>query len=338
MSPRESWREAACERHQIIVLLDAGGRGSLSWRVTGEPKNRWEHVQLLGQQVVCVERKIAHLLSWEEAENKVARASMVSASAAMTSNKRALAESLSKPLGTELPAVLSTPVDIVRLSFTDDFIAAVAPDFSEHGVLVKSCFELMKRDLFIGGILEKFRELSSTKKASPPAYIQALGVIFVTEFLRVHRTKCTTANGAKLSPEQLQKALDYIEAHVKEPLHIASIYRVVGLGKTQFCKLFKASTGMTPSRYILLRRVRYAQQLLREGRLRTSEIALAAGFFDQSHMGRSLKQFCEMDALKKERTFLRKKRKPVQVRREEKLEDAPRQSPRNPHKHKAEAG
>lgn len=51
---------------------------------------------------------------------------------------------------------------------------------------------------------------------------------------------------------------------------------------------FKAATGITPHTYRLNCRVEYAKELLRQG-LDIAEIALEAGFYDQSHFNRYFK-------------------------------------------------
>lgn len=51
---------------------------------------------------------------------------------------------------------------------------------------------------------------------------------------------------------------------------------------------FKAATGITPHAYRLNCRIEYAKALLRQGR-DIAEIALEAGFYDQSHFTRSFK-------------------------------------------------
>jgi AraC-like DNA-binding protein len=51
---------------------------------------------------------------------------------------------------------------------------------------------------------------------------------------------------------------------------------------------FKAATGITPHAYRLNCRIEYAKELLRQG-LDIAEIALEAGFYDQSHFNRYFK-------------------------------------------------
>ncbi|HEX8661053.1 MAG TPA: helix-turn-helix transcriptional regulator, partial [Brevundimonas sp.] len=57
-----------------------------------------------------------------------------------------------------------------------------------------------------------------------------------------------------------------------------------GNGGSHLRSWFKAATGMTVHRYLVVERVRRARDLLVEGRLSSDEIAWATGFSHQSHM------------------------------------------------------
>jgi AraC family transcriptional regulator len=56
----------------------------------------------------------------------------------------------------------------------------------------------------------------------------------------------------------------------------------VGLSPAHFCTAFKQSAGHSPYRYLLLRKVAYAKQLIKDARLGLTEIALNSGFRSSS--------------------------------------------------------
>ena len=56
------------------------------------------------------------------------------------------------------------------------------------------------------------------------------------------------------------------------------------LSRYYFSRLFKQSTGLSPYQYVIQQRVKRAQQLLQEGKLKISEIAITCGFAHQSHL------------------------------------------------------
>jgi len=92
---------------------------------------------------------------------------------------------------------------------------------------------------------------------------------------------------------RLGAALAYIHQHLSEPLPLPLLAELVQLSVGRFVTVFRQTVGMTPHRYISLKRIRRAQWLLREGH----SPALAAhecGFYDQSHLTRCLKTVCGM--------------------------------------------
>lgn len=87
-----------------------------------------------------------------------------------------------------------------------------------------------------------------------------------------------------LAPQVLKTSLDYIQAHLAQPLSLSDIAATVGFSPYHFARAFKAATGIAPYQYILQCRVERAQQLLRDPRRSLAEVAMEAGFGDQSHM------------------------------------------------------
>ncbi|MFL5662981.1 MAG: helix-turn-helix domain-containing protein, partial [Ktedonobacteraceae bacterium] len=54
--------------------------------------------------------------------------------------------------------------------------------------------------------------------------------------------------------------------------------------------LFRKTTGLSPHHYVIQRRLKQAQQLLKSTRLSIGEIATAVGFYDQSHLVRHMRR------------------------------------------------
>jgi AraC family transcriptional regulator len=89
---------------------------------------------------------------------------------------------------------------------------------------------------------------------------------------------------ARLSNEQLRRVTEYIDAHLHQPLTLDVLSRIAGASSSHLRSWFKASTGSTVHRYVLLRRVERARSLLIQGKLSTDEIAHQTGFAHQSHL------------------------------------------------------
>lgn len=84
-------------------------------------------------------------------------------------------------------------------------------------------------------------------------------------------------------------ARDYMEASLSRGFSLEDLERVTGQCRWQLSRDFRALFGTSPYRYLTLRRLDRARQMLRDGRA-IVEVALACGFSDQSHFGRAFKQ------------------------------------------------
>jgi len=83
----------------------------------------------------------------------------------------------------------------------------------------------------------------------------------------------------------IRRARDRIDADPSARLTLARLAGEVGLSRFQLLRGFARELGLTPHAYILQRRIALARRLIRAGRALT-EAALAAGFYDQSHLNR----------------------------------------------------
>ncbi len=88
----------------------------------------------------------------------------------------------------------------------------------------------------------------------------------------------------KLSPTTLNRIHDHCLARLHEPIAMADLATIAGLGPHQFGKAFKAASARSPQQYLIALRTQRAQELLRTTNLAIADIALQCGFFDQSHL------------------------------------------------------
>jgi AraC-like DNA-binding protein len=89
-----------------------------------------------------------------------------------------------------------------------------------------------------------------------------------------------------LSPGAMRRVQEYIDAHLSELIDLGMLARIAGLSLFHFAREFKQSAGVTPHHYLVQRRISSAQKMLVRTELSLSEVALAVGFSDQSHLAR----------------------------------------------------
>ncbi len=91
-----------------------------------------------------------------------------------------------------------------------------------------------------------------------------------------------TARGG-LPGYRLRRVCDYVASNLDRDLRLADLAALSGTSPHYFAELFRQSTGMSPHRFVLGRRVDRAKELLRNPALSVLDVALQTGFTDQSH-------------------------------------------------------
>ena len=95
-----------------------------------------------------------------------------------------------------------------------------------------------------------------------------------------------TARPRGLSLIQSRRAKEYIASNLSGDILVADIAKACGLSRSHFIRSFRMTTGMTPHKWLQVRRIEQAKTLLLESSIATAEIAVDCGFADQSHLTR----------------------------------------------------
>ncbi|MFC5742089.1 helix-turn-helix transcriptional regulator [Dyella tabacisoli] len=120
-------------------------------------------------------------------------------------------------------------------------------------------------------------------------YMDSLGVALAVQLLARH-TGPLKPTREGLSALQIQRIVDFIEAHLDTPLSLSQLADVAGVSRSYLQREFKSKRGTSIHQYVVSRRVEKARVLLLNRSLPASEVALAAGFSHQSHMARWMRR------------------------------------------------
>jgi AraC-like DNA-binding protein len=85
-----------------------------------------------------------------------------------------------------------------------------------------------------------------------------------------------------MAPRRLARVIEYIKNNVDSPLMVSEVSQLAGLSESQFSKLFKRSTGLTPHQFILNERINCSKEFLSKG-MSIVHVALDVGFAHQAH-------------------------------------------------------
>jgi AraC-like DNA-binding protein/PAS domain-containing protein len=93
-----------------------------------------------------------------------------------------------------------------------------------------------------------------------------------------------------LPPGRAHRVFEYIDSHLQENITLEALAEIAQLSVHHFARAFRQTVGVPPHSYIVRRRVEHAGELLRNTDLPLSEIAVASGFADQSHLARHFRR------------------------------------------------
>lgn len=121
-------------------------------------------------------------------------------------------------------------------------------------------------------------------------YGESLGLALAAHLLREYVPAAASRCDGRFSRRRLRRVVDHIHEHLAQDLSLAELAALVDMSPSHFKVVFKRSTGLPVHQYVIRSRVEYATDLIARGELPLSQIALHAGFANQSHMARCMKR------------------------------------------------
>jgi AraC family transcriptional regulator len=128
---------------------------------------------------------------------------------------------------------------------------------------------------------------------------------------------------AGLSKETLRRLLDFIESRLDVGTSLQELAAEACLCRAHFAACFRNSTGMSPHKYVMERRIAAAKTMLEGAALPLSEVALACGFSSQTHFTDCFKRTTGLTPAQY-RSVGSNPHKPVRVAAEESRRSQPR--------------
>lgn len=83
--------------------------------------------------------------------------------------------------------------------------------------------------------------------------------------------------------ENLRRITHYIDANLSEPITLDDLVRQTECSKFYFARTFRTVMGMTPMRFVIVRRIEAAKVMLSDSDATLVTISVDCGFASQSH-------------------------------------------------------
>ena len=90
--------------------------------------------------------------------------------------------------------------------------------------------------------------------------------------------------------ERFRRALEIMMANIETPLSVDELAQRIGFSSRQIERIFARNGFEPPNRYYQKLRLNRARELIEQTKMHIAEIALACGYENQSHFGRSYKK------------------------------------------------
>ena len=150
--------------------------------------------------------------------------------------------------------------------------------------------QLSLRDPQIAHVMWALKAELETPAPIGRLYAESLGMALAAQLLRRYAPAVSRRAAGGLSKPRLQRVTDYIRGHLTQDLALAELAEIANVSPSHFKALFKQAVGLPVHQYVIRSRVDFAIDLLRDGKLPLSDVALQAGFANQSHMARCMRR------------------------------------------------
>ena len=150
--------------------------------------------------------------------------------------------------------------------------------------------QLTCRDSRIEHLMWALKAELEAEEPSDRLYAESLGVGLAIQLLRRYTCTSVSSNNRNPSRQRLRRVLEYIDDRFTCDLTLPEIARVAGMSPSRLKTLFKQAAGMPVHRYVMRKRIEFAMQLLVRTQTRICDVALKAGFANQSHMAACMRR------------------------------------------------
>ncbi len=102
----------------------------------------------------------------------------------------------------------------------------------------------------------------------------------------------SVSNSGRRFPQWLERVRNILEQRFAEPYKLSEIAAEAGVHPVHLAREFRKHYGTSVGEYLRRVRIEYACRELMDSNVAVTNIALAAGFADQSHFSRTFKRLC----------------------------------------------
>ena len=190
---------------------------------------------------------------------------------------------------TTLIAGVNPPYDFLQLSFPVATLDQLSYDRGLRPITRLRTTSRCIQDPTIYALAQSLLPMMENPPRRSGAFIDSIALAFHAHITSEYGSPVESEYPARggLTPVQLRRTLTLIESRLDRDVSIPELAKECRLSASHFTRAFRQTTGVPPHRWIIDKRVERAKELIAEGQFDLAQIALACGFFDQSHLTRA---------------------------------------------------
>ena len=119
-----------------------------------------------------------------------------------------------------------------------------------------------------------------------PLVVEGTAVAMLARAARLQRARLHHDR----APRWLHGAVEYLHAHRLDRINLGDLAKSVGVHPSRLAHEFRARLGTSPGEYVRGLRLEWSASRLRDPDLGIADIAIQAGFYDQSHFSRTFRR------------------------------------------------
>lgn len=185
------------------------------------------------------------------------------------------------------------PLRLIFLAIRDFAVPGLpAGCLSQEKYRVLSCGEYQyKMDIYLRELLQETSSQIEFYQEISQGLVSAL-LVLVMRLIRIN-----PEDEAALSQE-CQKIKEYLDQNFTSPITLDSLSETVYISKHYLSHLFKEQTGISPIKYLTLKRMEKACELLSETELPVSEVSKAVGYENPLYFSQVFKRIYGISPVK----------------------------------------
>ncbi|MEJ0003990.1 MAG: AraC family transcriptional regulator [Pararobbsia sp.] len=190
--------------------------------------------------------------------------------------------------GQSCRAIYNEPYDALRVYLSQGFLKQCYEDAygrPHSGDILLSGMDIF-RDSRLAGLIRALASADENGHAFGRVYLDALSTSVAACSLARHFRVASGSRGTKpmpLAKWRLNRTVEYVKAHLTEPISLTDMANVAGLTRMYFAAQFREATGSSPHAFLLRERITRAQEMLANPAGQIVDIAVNVGFQSQAH-------------------------------------------------------